>query len=50
MESIVFLLRSANCVLLAESTDADGDVVRRHENVPIMVYVMAELKDHAHTT
>jgi len=32
---------------LAEIVDAEGDGVRRHGKVPIMVYVMVELKDHA---
>jgi hypothetical protein len=40
----VLLLRSTDGVFLAEIADADGDVVRRHGKVPIMVYVMVELK------
>jgi hypothetical protein len=46
-ERVIFFLRSAYCVLLPQPPDADSNVVRRHGKVPIMVYVMVELKDHA---
>ena len=49
-EGEILLLRSADDVFLAGIADADGDVVRRHGKIPIMVYVMEELKDHAHRT
>ena len=46
-EREVIFLRSANGVFLAEIADTDGDVIGRHGKVPIMVYVMVELKYHS---
>jgi len=43
-EGEVLLLRSADGVFLAKMADADGGVIGGHGNIPIMVWVMVDLK------